>query len=85
MRRLVGGLLMAVGGLIALLSGLCTSAWFVYLVWNIADEGARGHGGAQVARALAAMSVTGAVVGGVPLAIGVGLFIAGRSLLKRRP
>lgn len=72
-RRFFGALLMAVGGLIALLCGGC-GALFVFggLISMFTSN-------PQDAPLIAGM---GLVVGGVPAAIGVGLFLAGRSLGK---
>jgi hypothetical protein len=64
---LFGGILLAVGGLIALLTGLC-SAYFMVLF--ISDSG----GSAMLPLVL--------LIGGIPFAIGLGLFFWGRSLVR---
>ena len=68
MTRFFGGLLMAIGILIATLSGLC-SAWF--LVMTLGSYG--GDGSALMFIAL---------IGGVPFVSGVGMFYAGRALVR---
>jgi hypothetical protein len=67
MRTLVGGILLAIGILIAGASGLCTVMFFVTTVMN---------GGGLGALPLVLL------FGGVPFAIGSGLFFAGRSLIR---
>ncbi|HTI68295.1 MAG TPA: hypothetical protein VL460_12180 [Caulobacteraceae bacterium] len=65
--RFFGVLLMAVGGLIALLSGACTL--FV--------------GGAGLLNGSANSMIPGALIFGVPvIALGVGVFLGGRSLYR---
>jgi hypothetical protein len=70
--RLFGALLMAVGVLIMTLCGLCS---LVFLV-SVLGSGT-GDAGGMLALAL--------VFGGVPIAIGFGLFAFGRSLRAPRP
>ncbi len=72
-RRFFGVLLMAIGGLMAALCGGC-GALFVFggLISMFTSN-------PQDAPLIAGM---GLVVGGVPAAIGVGLFLAGRSLVR---
>jgi hypothetical protein len=74
MRGVFGGLLMGIGILIAGLSGLCTVVGVGAMLF---DPGSMGNAGEMV-------SVLGAVLlfGGVPFLIGLGLFFAGRHLLK---
>ena len=67
MKSLLGGLLLAVGILVAGVSGLCSLAVLVM-----------GVGGGGLADTLPLLLV----VGGVPFAIGLGLFFGGRSLLR---
>jgi len=67
MKSLLGGLLLAVGILLAGVSGLCSLA---FLVMGIGDGG------------LADILPLLLVVGGLPFVIGVGLFFGGRSLLR---
>lgn len=73
-RRFFGGLLMVVGGLIAALCGLCGSVFVLAGLWTALTSHARD--GTEI-------SVMGFFMGGIPTAVGVGLFVAGRSL--RRP
>lgn len=72
MKMLFGGLLLAIGGLIALLSGLC-SAYFMLV--------ALGSGGDMINQ-LPGMLVLVLFIGGIPFAIGFGLFQWGRSLIR---
>jgi hypothetical protein len=67
LRRFSGWLLLLVGGLVATLCGLCTAVFFV--------AGLIPHGDASFTR----LSL---LIGGIPTAIGVGLFLAGRALLR---
>ena len=64
--KLLGGILLAVGILIAGLSGLCTVVFFAMSV------GQDGAGTLPL--------VLG--VGGIPFLIGLGLFFAGRALIR---
>lgn len=66
MRTLVGGILLAIGILIAGASGLCT----VFFAISVVNGGGLG-----------ALPVV-LLFGGVPFAIGSGLFFAGRSLIR---
>lgn len=67
MRTLFGGILLAAGILIGGASGLCT---VVFFVMTVAHGG--GFGGLPVML----------FVGGIPFAIGLGLFFAGRALIR---
>jgi ABC-type Fe3+ transport system permease subunit len=67
--KLFGALLMAVGGLMAGLCGLCSAGVVVM-------SGANGVGGAAPAMMLAL------IFGGPPIVIGVGVFLGGRSLWR---
>lgn len=72
MKRLFGGLLLAAGIMIMLTSGLCTLVVI-------------GIGASEVARdptVLVALYLP-LIVGGVPFAIGFGLYKWGRSLLRQ--
>jgi hypothetical protein len=71
--KFFGGLLMGIGILITTLSGLC-SAWF--LVMLVASPGSGGEFGGS------GMLVLIAVIGGLPFASGIGLFFAGRALVR---
>ncbi len=66
MKTLFGGILLAIGILIAGASGLCTVVFFVMAI---------PHGG------FSALPVM-VIFGGVPFAIGLGLFFTGRSLIR---
>jgi hypothetical protein len=69
-----GALLMAVGGLIAALSGMCT-AYFV--LGSLFDGGNSGNVFAGADVLLLAL-----VVGGIPIGIGVLMFLGGRALYR---
>jgi hypothetical protein len=72
--RLFGFLLMAVGGLITLLSGLCSLGFLLATIESVVRAPA----------SVAPMIGLILVFGGVPLAVGVGLFVLGRSLTRPR-
>lgn len=67
--RLFGAMLMAAGGLIAGLCGLCSAVFLVSLL--VKDAGAFGP-----------MLLVTLIFGGVPIALGFGLFVWGRSLWR---
>ena len=73
-RRFFGALLMGIGGLMAALCGGCGALFMVGGLISVFTSNP------QDAPMIAGM---GLVVGGVPAAIGFGIFLAGRSL--RRP
>jgi hypothetical protein len=66
-----GMLLMAIGGLITLLCGLC-SAGFLWLMMS------ESRNGGDIAGSL----VTVGIIGGVPIIVGVTLFLVGRGLYR---
>jgi len=70
--KFFGGLLMALGILIATLSGLC-SAFF--LISMLGESGSSEFGGTGMLGLIA-------IIGGVPFASGLGLFFWGRWLLR---
>ena len=70
MRQFWGGLLLAIGILIMTGSGLCT-------LWIIGA----GLTSMQIGEALAALPIP-LIVGGIPFAIGLGMFFGGRALLR---
>jgi hypothetical protein len=69
MKQVFGGILLAVGILIAGASGLCSLVVLGSMLGNSAD-------------AMAGLPMV-LLFGGVPFAIGLGLFFLGRSMLKR--
>jgi hypothetical protein len=71
MRQLFGGLLLALGILIAGLSGLCT----LLIVGTSLVDGS--SGGEDYGIGMMAL-----VIGGVPFVVGLGMFFAGRALLR---
>jgi hypothetical protein len=71
-RRFFGGALMAVGFLIMALCGLCSACGFVLALTDDAMKG-----GDTIALVL--------VFGGVPFAIGLGIFFAGKALRGTPP
>lgn len=74
-RRFFGGLLIAVGALIATLSGLC-SFGFVAMTLGTALKGP-----GVMSNLLAGVVMVG-LVGGLPFTVGVALIIAGRAALR---
>jgi hypothetical protein len=70
MKQFFGGLLLAIGILIMTGSGLCT-LWIIGM----------GLSSMQIGEALSALPLP-LIVGGVPFALGVGLFFIGRNLLR---
>lgn len=73
-QRFAGGCLMAVGGLIATLCGLCTALFVIGPIWY-----ALSSGGAFAWP----LSAIGLVIGGIPTAIGVVLFVLGLRMIRR--
>jgi len=67
--KLFGALLMAVGGLIVGLCGLCTAGFLV--MTGSSDPGSAGG-----------LLIIAAVVAGIPIAVGVLIFIGGRNLWR---
>ncbi|WP_421932607.1 hypothetical protein [Phenylobacterium sp.] len=76
-RRLFGTALMAVGGLMAALSGLCTLGYAGVGLVAAIQGGDDGYGIVILIVALAA--------GLVPILFGVGLYFGGKALRKPRP
>jgi hypothetical protein len=74
MKRFVGGLLLAIGILIAGLSGLCS----LFVLAMTATSGSD----ADLNGIMAMLSMV-LPIGGVPFALGVGCIIGGRALLKK--
>lgn len=72
MRKVLGGLLLAMGILIAGASGLC-SLWLVAAVFTEGNNSL-----ADISEGLPVLLV----FGGVPFAGGIGLIVAGRYLIK---
>ena len=79
--RFMGAILLAVGGLIATLSGLCS---VVYLASSISDL-LSGHGPVEFGpRSVPEAINTVAIVGGVPLLVGAGSFWVGWRLYRAK-
>ncbi len=76
--RFLGGLLIAAGGLIAALSGLCS------LTFVAATLGQAFRGPGVLTNLLGGFFLV-AIVGGTPFAIGAALVIAGRAVLRTPP
>ena len=68
-KRLLGGLLMAVGGMIALLCGLCTLGFGYLMVAQPGDGGLT-------------LLIIPLIVGGTPTGLGVVVFLIGRSIYR---
>jgi hypothetical protein len=73
--KLFGAMLMAIGGLIATLCGLCSLGFVGFGLYG-AVRNAAAPGSALIVVPLAL------VVGGIPFAIGAGVFAAGRKLYR---
>jgi hypothetical protein len=70
--KLFGVLLMVVGGLIVVLSGLCSLTFFTMMAAH------PGPGAGELASGVGVVLI----FGGVPLAVGAGVFMAGRFLWR---
>lgn len=68
-QKMFGALLMAIGGMIAGLCGLC-SAFFLFSIAASDPAGVGGMGGVAL------------IVGGIPIAVGVLIFLGGRKLWR---
>lgn len=77
-RTFLGGLLIAVGGLIATLSGLCSLAVIG------ASYSAVLKGPGVLGNLIGGLLLVG-VVGGVPFVLGVGLVIGGLAIIRSSP
>ena len=75
--RFFGGLLMVVGGLTAVLAGLCTTLFVGSVVVEM------GNGNQTIFDETAGWLQASALIGGVPLVVGLGLFFLGRFLWKK--
>lgn len=75
-RRLFGALLMALGGLIALLCGLCSLSSFVGMTWGMISSLTAGYGAGALSGLLFSLVIVG-VVGGLPTFVGVLMFRRG--------
>jgi hypothetical protein len=74
MKTFFGGILLAIGILIAGASGLCTITFAISALGTSANSNNEFGG--------AGMLPLVAIVGGIPFLIGVGLIIAGRALIR---
>lgn len=72
MMKLFGGIFIAVGLIIMGLSGLCTG--YFLLMFLTADGGGFGGGAGALMLPL--------IIGGVPFAVGFGLFFGGRKMIQ---
>jgi hypothetical protein len=79
LRRFVGGLLIAVGSLIAGLCGLCTGVFELLSIHDLLSNTAHGPDNIDIPVFLPL------ALGIVPILIGVGLFFWGRNLLRAPP
>jgi len=78
-KRFVGGCLVAVGGLIATVCGLCTAVFVIGPIWYAVTS----PGGVYAWP----LSLMGLVIGGIPTALGVALIVVGLGMFRgaRRP
>ena len=74
-KRFVGGCLVAAGGLIATVCGLCTAVFVIGPIWYAMTS----SGGAYAWP----LSVMGLVIGGIPTALGVALIVVGLGMFRR--
>ena len=77
MEKLIGGILLAVGTLIAGVSGLCT---LVVVGSSLASPSEWTSGGMN---GLFGSFMIVLIVGGIPFLLGIGLFLLGRRMLRR--
>jgi hypothetical protein len=73
-KALLGGILMAIGILIAGASGLCSAWFFLFVIGGASNNSASGF---------ASLTVMVLLVGGLPFVGGIGMILAGRSVLRR--
>jgi hypothetical protein len=73
MKTLFGGILLAIGILIAGASGLCSLTMFFSVMGNLHSH--QEFSGAGMLPVIA-------IFGGIPFAVGLGLFFAGRALIR---
>ena len=74
MKTFFGGILLAIGILIAGASGLCSVAFLVATLGSAARSGDAFSGAGMVPMVV--------IVGGIPFFVGVGLIVAGRALIR---
>lgn len=80
-RRLFGALLMAIGGLIALLCGLCSLTTLLGMTWGLLSSLASGFRAGLMLGVLWSLLLVG-VVGGIPTLVGVVLFRSGQRMRR---
>ena len=73
MKRLLGGIMIAAGILIAGASGLCS---LVFVISMLGSPGSGGLGG------VFGLLLLVAIFGGAPFGVGMGLFVFGRRLIR---
>ncbi|WP_304178121.1 hypothetical protein [Phenylobacterium aquaticum] len=76
--RYFGAMLMAVGGLIAVLSGLCSLSFLALVIWNAITGGGR-----TVIADVGQMLTLMLAFGGIPFVVGLGVFFWGRRLRRQ--
>jgi hypothetical protein len=81
-QKFFGGALMAVGGLIALLSGTCTA---LFVVGSIASMAANPSNLSLMMTGVFSGALVVAIVGGLPTVMGILLFRFGRRLYRPVP
>ncbi len=87
--KLFGAFLMAVGGLIVLLCGLCSLGVVGAMITGVVQAGFAHHANlgssSIVIASLATTIAMVAIFGGVPGLCGLAVFLWGRNLYRRRP
>lgn len=76
-RRYFGAMLMAIGGLIAVLSGLCSLTFLGFVIWNAVTGGGR-----TVIADVVQMLTLMLAFGGIPFGVGLGVFFWGRGFRR---
>ena len=79
-KRFFAAALMAIGGLIALLCGLCTLGWTGFVIVALTTSRDK-----STAAAFGGTLLITLFVGVLPTLFGVGLFVAGRGLRRPNP
>jgi hypothetical protein len=85
-KRFFAQVLMAVGGLITVLCGGCTVFWLGSAIWSVLvpviHHGYLSPADRYVTSYSGVIAVGALVIGGLPTAVGVGLFVVGRRMAK---
>jgi hypothetical protein len=80
-RMFLAHCLMTIGALMIVLCGGCTLFFLAGSLWAVASN--PGHGSGRALGALPGFGVLVMIIGGLPTAAGVALFLAGRRMRRR--